>query len=660
MLKLRDRLLSVSESPSRIYIEWLIFAIGVVLFCSLALFNQWFWRFNFIFYDDSIQTLSRAAPDDIVLLAIDDESISRVGHWPWPREIHTRAIQRLTTADARAVMFDVLFSETKRDNTAADEALAEAIRANGRVVLPIIHENTVRGPRERDPTPILAQAAAGIGHVHAEVDLDGIIRSTYFFEGLGELYQPHASLALLRLVNGDHDSSMLGESSADNLQRKKNLWQRQNWFHIPFFGPPGHFKTYSYARWITGEIPNDAVKNKIVFVGITATGLGDMHPTPVSGYFRPMPGVEIIMHVFEGLRSGINIRTLPSITNWSITVLLLMLLFFSFLRLRPGASVVISLFMILLGLLGPRFFLYYFERIIISMPFIICVIAAYPLWSWRRLALALRFLEYENKLLRHEAKNMMIASVEDHRVPFEPVSRSIKVLRETREQLELARRERESFLNFLSHDMRSPQTSILALLDMRQRGTSKLNDDEIFQKIQQYAIKTSSLADEFVQLAKAAQITPEAFSETELSSIVDETLDILWPQTSERHITFVRDYDQIAYIYGYAPLLQRAIFNLIHNAIKFTPENGKVVVSISDHDDSWRVAITDQGAGLTEEGKKQVLGLPNATQHLHDLGLIMGLALVRTVLERHDSTLMIDSEPGRGSTFSFLLAKFPA
>lgn len=663
MSTLYDRLLRASSEPSsRLYYEWFVFAVCAAIFCSFALYNQWFWRINYVFYDGALQTFSRPAPDDMVLLAIDDESISRIGHWPWPREIHTRAVERLTKADANAVMFDILFNEPRRSDPVADEVLAEAIRANGRVVLPVVHESTRRGPRERDPFPALADAAAVVGHVHAEVDLDGIIRSTYLFEGLGKPDHPHVSLAMLRLINDDRYAAIdLGEPASADLIRREEQWQRENWFHIPFFGPPGHYKTYSYARWITGEIPDEAVKGKAVFIGITATGLGDAHPTPVSGFSRPMPGVEIAMHVFEGLRSNIDIHTSSITVNWFITAFLLSLLFFSFLRLRPGASVIISILMILFGVLSQRLFLHYLHWIVTPAPFIICTITAYPLWSWRRLATALRFLEQENGLLRNEAEGMLFTPAEgEHRVLREPVSRSIEAFRETREQLETARQERESFLNFLSHDMRSPQTSILALLDMRRRGVSRLNDEEIFGKITQYAVKTSSLADEFVQLAKAAQLTPEALGEVELTSLLDETLDALWPEAASRQITLIRNYSQeVAYARGHATLLGRAIANLLHNAIKFTADGKSVTTSIIDEGDHWRVSVRDEGPGLSEEGRRKLLGLPNETQSTQETGLIMGLALIRTVLERHNSALVIESTLGKGSMFYFLLAKTP-
>jgi len=647
----------VRYSP-RLYVEWVLFVVIALVFCGVALSNQWFWRFNDMLYDASLEQFQRPPPDDIVILEIGDEDIFRIGQLPWPREIHARAIDRLTEAGARAVMVDVLFSEPDRHSPKADEQLAEAIRRNGHIVLPLIHERIGDRSREQAPIPPLVQAAAALGHVHSEIDPDGIIRSVYLFEGLGEARWPHAALALLQQVDPKKAQRYPGEQAPKQFSHHADAWQRDNWYHIPFFGPPGYFKTYSYARWAAGEVPLEAVRGRIVFIGATATGLGDAYPTPVSGFSRPMPAVEIGAQTFEALRLGYNVRPLPGIVSWALFSAMLLVLFFAYLRLRPGPTVFISILMLVGGYYSTEFFLRYTQWIIQPFAFLLVVILAYPLWSWRRLAMALRFLEQENLLLRRRPEVQTTGgSPMLHHGPIEPVSRSIEALRETREHLEGAHRERESFLNFLSHDMRSPQSSIIALIDMRRQGRSRLNDDECFEKIELYARKTSRLADEFVILAKAMQLAPSALKELELTSIIEETLNEIWPLAVKHSIAFCRDYYHEAFVLGHPTLLVRALFNLVHNAVKFSPEGGEVTVSVIDDREFWRVAVRDQGAGLSPDAQQRLLGLPESHASSQETGLVLGLALVRTVIDRHGGSLKIDSELGKGTTFSFRLPK---
>jgi CHASE2 domain-containing sensor protein/two-component sensor histidine kinase len=657
MARLRKLLVDQAKRSPRLYFEWLLFVVVALIFCGIALYDQWFWRVNYTLYDAALQQYRRPPPDDIVILAVDDDDIFRVGQWPWPREIHARAIDRLTEAGARAVLLDILFSEPDRRAPLTDEMFADAVRRNGRVVLPLVHVQTPNGPREYPPIPPLVNAAAAVGHVHSEVDLDGIIRSTYLFEGLGETRWPHASLALLKLIDPKKASRYPGEQAPRQFSRHADAWQRQNWFHIPFFGPPDHFKSYPYARWVTGEVPLDVVRDRIVFIGATATGLGDMHPTPVSGFSRPMPGVEISAHTFEALRLGLNLRMLPIAVSWTLFSLMLFVLLAAYLRLRPGPAVIVTAVVLAAGYYSTEFLLHFSQRIIQPAAFLFIAILAYPLWSWRRLAIALHFLEQENLLLRQQPEGLSAENPPTHQPPIEPVSRSIEALRETHEHLEIARRERESFLNFLSHDMRSPQSSIIAVIEMRRRGGSHLTDDERFEKIEQYAHKTSRLADEFVMLAKASQLAPSALKELELTAVIDETLDEIWPLAVKRNVTFRRDYDRETFVLGHATLLARALFNLVHNAVKFSPEDSEVTVSVIDDHDFWRVAVQDQGSGIPKEVQQRLLGLPESPSSSTEAGVILGLALVRTVIDRHGGSLKIDSAPGKGAIFSFRLPK---
>jgi two-component system cell cycle sensor histidine kinase PleC len=99
------------------------------------------------------------------------------------------------------------------------------------------------------------------------------------------------------------------------------------------------------------------------------------------------------------------------------------------------------------------------------------------------------------------------------------------------------------------------------------------------------------------------------------------------------------------------------MLNLISNAVKFTPEGGEVVVRLSAIDDSrLKVAVTDTGIGIAPEDVdrlarpfEQVEGQHSKTTQ----GTGLGLALTKSLIELHGGTLVIDSEPGRGTTVSF-------
>src|SRR5262245_47862474 len=159
---------------------------AAVLACGL-LAGDWLWRLDTSVYDTYLRAFSTPAPDDIVVVAIDDDSLAQLGRWPWPRSIHAKLVDALTANAVKTVIFDVAFTEpTSRDE---DERFVQAVRRNGRVVLPVLLERGPTGaPVEALPIPPLTAAAAALGHVDLEPDPDGRTRTIYLRAGVGRAH----------------------------------------------------------------------------------------------------------------------------------------------------------------------------------------------------------------------------------------------------------------------------------------------------------------------------------------------------------------------------------------------------------------------------------------------------------------------------------------
>ena len=159
-----------------------------------------FWRADLAIYDAALPL--RPAPDDVVIVAVDDASIAELGRWPWPRTTHARLMDQLTQAGARAVALDILFTEPSTQAPAEDAEFAAAIARGPPTVLPLAVEMPGAGRPLRVLPPIasLAQVAAGTGHVHLELDRDGVGRSVFLREGPGddEVPAPDAHAARAR------------------------------------------------------------------------------------------------------------------------------------------------------------------------------------------------------------------------------------------------------------------------------------------------------------------------------------------------------------------------------------------------------------------------------------------------------------------------------
>jgi CHASE2 domain-containing sensor protein len=275
-------------------------------------------RWDLLFHDWSLARQSRPPAEDIVIVAIDEQSLRELGRWPWSRRVHADLVRKLTAAGAKAIMLDIAFVEPDAADPAADRNLATTLADHGYVVLPVLNEQTRLNGQliETLPMPVLAQAVAGLGHVDVDLDPDGIARGVFLRAGLGSPRWSILALALLEAVDPSGWQAPPGRRSAIILPSSFNNWQRDYHILIPFAGPPGHFQRVSYCDVLRDDFPPALFLGKFVLVGVTAAGIGNMVPTPVSGQEQLMSGVEFNANVLDALQRGLTIQPLPS--SWSL------------------------------------------------------------------------------------------------------------------------------------------------------------------------------------------------------------------------------------------------------------------------------------------------------------------------------------------------------
>ncbi|MBU2571393.1 MAG: CHASE2 domain-containing protein [Gammaproteobacteria bacterium] len=104
-------------------------------------------------YDSMLRLWPRPATDGLVVIEIDERSLKELGRWPWSRRTHAKLFDTLTQLNAAAVGLDIIFAEPENADPVADRLLAEAIRHNGKVVLPVLPEIT--GLRKEGIKPTL-------------------------------------------------------------------------------------------------------------------------------------------------------------------------------------------------------------------------------------------------------------------------------------------------------------------------------------------------------------------------------------------------------------------------------------------------------------------------------------------------------------------------
>lgn len=278
------------------------------------------WRWDHVLYDRWLTLSSQPNTEaDPIVIAIDERSLAELGPWPWPRQIHAELINRLTDARAAAIGLDLLFAEPQ---PAADAVLADAIARNGRVVIPVIAESErLNAPlRETLSVPAIAASAASIGHVDIELDPDGIARRTYLQAGLGAPHWPNLALAVARIAH----ASVAIETDDTRPANEGNTyrWVRDQPLLIAYLGAPGYFPRVSFVDVLRGRVGPAEFEGRTVLIGATAEGLSDALPTPTSGQSIPMPGVEVLGHIFRGIVDQRSIRSIEGATAFAFGAVL--------------------------------------------------------------------------------------------------------------------------------------------------------------------------------------------------------------------------------------------------------------------------------------------------------------------------------------------------
>lgn len=271
-------------------------------------------------------------PEDIVIVAIDETSIARFGRFPWSRHVVARAIDTLAADYPRVIALDILF--TDQTNQEEDDALARSIGKAGNVVVsaqlaePPIHGGPARWLL---PLPSLLRAAAGIGHVNVQAELDGTARqlavraaddagqTIYALpvevirvgdgtppEGITDT--PRALLVGRRVIPLAVSPPAIVVASTSNSQRPARIL-REGRMNIDYIGPAGSFaaQTFSLSDVVAGRIPAEKFHDKYVLVGATAASLGDHVASPFVRYTDEradqhgalVPGVEVLANAMN-------------------------------------------------------------------------------------------------------------------------------------------------------------------------------------------------------------------------------------------------------------------------------------------------------------------------------------------------------------------------
>jgi CHASE2 domain-containing sensor protein len=653
--------------PSRAAVEWwvltaLLLALVLVLARTAgAPSADPVARLDAALYDVGLRAWARAPRDEVVVVAIDDASLAQVGRWPWRRAVSALLLERIHAQSPRAIGIDVLFVEPAD----GDEQLARAAGAgDAPVVLPVARH---RDPPDRDlpllPIPRLGVGRA-LGHVELSADADGLVRGLYLQEG------GFPALAALLARPGAPAPT---PADAIAAAMRAGGWERSEPVRLGALRAP--VREVSAAALMRGDLPADTLRGRIVLVGATARGLGDNHATPLFPGPALVTGVALHAAAVSALLEGRTLREPPQALRLAAFAALLVAVMAALYVASPRAGLLLSA-AAAAGVAGASVASIGAGWWPAPGALLVALSLAFPLWSWRRLHAASVGLMAQAAAL--EADDADAGGPDQAgRAPVEPIARRLRRLEDAAgriralnrrlaqslDELRAAQHEREETLRFLSHDLRSPTLAILSLLG--RNGEADLPLAQVG-AIEQLAHRTLELADGFMQLARA-ESQPLAFETHDLLDLAVVAADACWQLASVRGLRIVTGAGgpapEAALCRCDAWLIQRALINLIDNALRFGPPGSVVAVGVTRVEGGWRLTVDDSGPGIAPAHRLRIFEAGWRGRQPDDAegggGAGLGLAFVAAAMARHGGRAVATDRPGGGARIELQLPDRP-
>ncbi len=220
-------------------------------------------------------------------------------------------------------------------------------------------------------------------------------------------------------------------------------------------------------------------------------------------------------------------------------------------------------------------------------------------------------------------------------------------------------RARDDALHTVAHELRNPITAIHAyaeLLHDERFGSLSEKQKNALAKILKNSDNIAYLITDILDVSKirSGKLTLN-LEEANITEMIDEIVGNIRSLADEKNIRLDIDLSDVPSVKIDRNQISRSVINLIDNAIKFTPEGGRILVTARDARDVIEIAVSDSGIGIAADKLTRVF--EEFEQAGYRKGTGLGLAIVKKIAELHHGLLEIQSEEGKGSTFTIILPK---
>jgi signal transduction histidine kinase len=224
-------------------------------------------------------------------------------------------------------------------------------------------------------------------------------------------------------------------------------------------------------------------------------------------------------------------------------------------------------------------------------------------------------------------------------------------------ELERLLSELHSVGNNIAHDLRTPLSRVRAQLERARRVCA--TREELAQAVDRAVVGLDQASGIITALLRIAEIEhgqrDSSFGSVDLNELSQEVLELYGPIAEEKGVNATLALHQVSAVQGDRDLLFEAIANLIDNAIKFTPENGRVELALSETANGPVVRISDTGPGIAAEHRQRVFARFHRLDESRRVpGSGLGLSLVQAIVRMHGFSIEISEDPAGGCVVRLL------
>jgi signal transduction histidine kinase len=552
-------------------------------------------------------------PIESELLAIDEPTMRVFGGVGGIRAALARGLDLIAPAHPRVVAVDILLAEPNP----ADDALEQAFRK----VAPVVLSSDLQpGQGWDEPLPRFRQLAAAVGHVHADLDRYDAVSRELPLEKISA-HDRRWALALEAfrvsrnaVITETPDALEVGGVTIPAPEAKGRLMR------IRYLPPDrGGIPGYSVAQLSADPTLARNFAGKVVFAGLTdQTAVRDRWMTPYSNGVA-MAGVEMHANAFETIANRLFLTDASNsaVVLWSIVMVVAAGSIYAFLGGWMANALAIGL--LLLAHVVP----YVAFRRGIVMPYTPGVFCA---WLSVVTAAAWGHFVTRRRLVATEASQ--------------------------------ARYQRA--MQFVTHEMRTPLTAIQGSSELITRYA--LPDEkrkQIAGTINAESKRLARMIETFLNVERLSagemDLKRDRFAAWEL---VDQCVVRVRPIAQRKNIDIAMENVPLSDLTGDRELMEYAVYNLLTNAVKYSPPETRVTVSGSEARGAMRLWVEDQGIGMDKHEVRRVFERFYRTKKAEqtgEAGTGIGLSIVEQIVAQHGGSILVDSTPGKGSRFTLVL-----